>query len=127
MISSSFNIGFGNVDAKVVFLLFYLLISLLFSLFYGLKSTEIIVDDFRAYNKRKMKFSSWEFHLFWVNFVSSLLGWIVLFYLIVVRFGQVRNLFFIRMNLTDVTLIIISVLGITGVLGHLLSKISSVK
>ena len=100
----------------------YLIIALSFSTFYGLKSVEIYFDENRALIKRKIKSASWEFHQFWVGFSSSLLGWVTLFYLLFVRYGRVRRFFNVRFTFSDIALIGIAYLGISGALAALIYK-----
>ena len=105
-------------------LLMYVLLSIGFSLFYANKAGEIFVDEARAFNKKKVRLTSWQFHMFWVNFVSSLVGWATVFYLAIVRFGVTR-LFQIRFTSIDLLLILLAVMGITGSLGRILSRLAS--
>jgi hypothetical protein len=88
------------------------LIGLAFSLFYGLKATEIFLSS-GTYEDQKW---SWKFHQFWLNFIGSLTGWISLLVIYPGISDCIQNNLAYSLKLSDVLLFFLSFIGITGFL-----------
>ena len=102
----------------------YVVVSLAFSIFYGCRSVSIFINEQDPLVIEKKKLWSWRFHQFWLNFVGSITGWFAAYYLVFMRILPLSSFSF---KLEDTVLIIIALLGISGLLPYTLSKITSFK
>jgi len=106
--------------AKVVFVL----VGVGFSVFYACKAVDVFTDTNSEFIKTKMKLASWRFHQYWLNFVGSLTGWAAAYYFVFCRLHPLSSF---SLKIEDTVVILIAVLGITGLLPYTLSKLSSLK
>lgn len=95
----------------------YWVIGVGFSIFYGVKA----VDIFKAPQSLCCQF----FHQFWFNFIGSITGWFILFYLIFIK-SKFLTLGY-EISLTEIPLVIIAILGIVGLLPYTLAKLTNIK
>lgn len=94
------------------------IIAIGFSLFYGLFCENIWIDSFSNRPRR--------IHQIWFNFVGSVIGWSCLFVLWQAKQGGFISYdhFLNDFSPNDFIFVVISVLGITGLLPYLLFSIS---
>lgn len=93
-----------------------------FSIFYGRKAVEIFVPDSFAPEKRSLR--SWKFHQFWLNFLASVFGWLALL-LFLDRLGQLGS--GEPLDGSSIALGIVALVGVTGMLPAVLSRLSSIR
>ena len=84
----------------------------------------ILVNTEDVFIKQKIELRSWWFHQVWLNFVGSAVGWAAAYYYIFYRLLPISCYSF---KIDDTVLILIALLGITGLLPYTLGKLTSVK
>jgi hypothetical protein len=84
-------------------------VGLVFSLFYGFKASDIFDVDHAG------RPWAWKFQQFWINFVGSTAGWVIL-WIVVQRLSLVVHSPGQGLNLSDFVLLLIAFIGVTGCL-----------
>jgi hypothetical protein len=84
-------------------------VALAFSLFYGFKASDIFDVD---HADRPW---AWKFQQFWLNFVGSAAGWVIL-WIVGQRLSLVIRSPEQSLNLSDFVLLLIAFIGVTGFL-----------
>jgi hypothetical protein len=93
------------------FLIIYLIVAILFSLFYGLFACSIFIGDV------KDKPSAWKFHQIWLNFLGSIIGWIAFWPVINNTISYLKgNEGFPGFGWQQICLFFLGFVGITGFL-----------
>ncbi len=105
-----------HYDAKAI----VLLVGFLFSCFFGWKAVEILIDTKTEADR------GWAWWLWqrWLNFVGSATGWAATFYYIFYRLLPLADF---KFKIEDTVIILIALLGVTGLLPYALSKVTSLK
>jgi hypothetical protein len=94
-----------------------LVVGFVFSCFFARKAVEILVDTKTAADRKW----AWWFWQGWLNFVGSATGWAAAFYFIFYRLLPLAEF---KFKIEDTVIILIALLGVTGLLPYALSKAS---
>lgn len=95
----------------------YGLAALSASILYSLYAVRIFLDTTKDPWKTKAKEKPFLYHQLWLNFVGSLSGWLALAYLVAYRRQSIADG---DMGLADVAVVLLTLLGITGLLPNAL-------
>lgn len=104
---------------------YYINVTLFFgfvaSLIYGWKAVIIF-----GYPEEKEKLpehaNSWWVHQFWFNFVGSMLGW----FFVIISIYTIKTISIEKITITHVLILILGILGVTGLLPSLISQIPNI-
>lgn len=94
------------------------------TVFYGGFARQIFVYPETCKPKPEFR-KSWHVHQIWLNGIGSAIGWISVYYLLFVRSDKLKELGYAEWQ--DAVLGLVAILGITGLLPYLLSKLTSLK
>ena len=92
-----------------IYSLAFALLGFAFSLFYGFKASDIFDVDHTD------KPRAWRFHQFWLNFVGSVAGWVML-WIAIQRLRLAIDSPEQSLKLSDFALLLIAFIGVTGFL-----------
>lgn len=92
-----------------------IVLGILASLFYGLNAINIFFPKAKVQDT-KSEHWSWKVHQFWLNFLGSLVGWIILYFLLKrIDFLKGNNCSFV-LSIRDFIYGLLAFIGITGYL-----------
>lgn len=94
--------------------IYYWLVALTFSLFYGFKAVRIFMSIKALEEDVPKKSQSWHIHQFWLNFSGSGVGWIILYFLVRNFLNLEQKDLFSEFNAGHIGLAFLAFVGITG-------------
>jgi hypothetical protein len=116
------------------------ILAILFSFFYGCYALEIFTDTREhiptlAANGtlvnvpnplvEKRQSLPWRCYQFLLNFVGSLIGWVAIGYIVLLRFHCATSCSNTHLDIADVVILLTGITGITGMLPYTISKLQS--
>ncbi len=105
--------------SKIQILIVYWMVAFLFSCFYGRKAIKIF-----THHKLKDLRPCGRAQLIWLNFVCSMVGWGASFQLLIIKSEYLSKR--LEIGLNDVPLLLIALVGVTGLLPYTITRITSI-